>query len=360
MKKILFASLLLAGLCACSSSDDTPEPIIDPVTGPAGSGCFVINQGTQGLSIEGTLGFIDDATSTYTDSLYLHANGVSLGDTPQYGIVYGSKAYIAMSGSNLIHVIDPLTCRSMATIRFTAEQGEQPRSLVGEGGKLYVSLYDGHVARVDTATFAVDASVKVGPNPEIMAAFGGKLYVPNSDGLSMTGFGTTASVIDLASFSVEKTITVPQNPSEFMTDGHDLYMLAKGNYYDVPAAVYRIDPTETKAPEKIIDATYAAIYNGALYSIDAPWNAPAGVYSVTDLSTGTTTPMLSVDGVEATTGIAVNPANGNILVLSCYIGAYGYADYSIPGYINEYVNDGTRLLHRYEVGINPAGVFFKK
>ena len=84
----------------------------------------------------------------------------------------------------------------------------QPRYFAACDGKVFVSYYDGYIARIDTATLEVDAMVKVGRNPEQLAVCNGYLYVANSGGMDLNtalGCDNTVSVVNLSTFTeVEK------------------------------------------------------------------------------------------------------------------------------------------------------------
>lgn len=90
-------------------------------------------------------------------------NKRSLGGTPQDAIVYGSKMYIAIYGSNIIEIVDKNTAKSIKQIVPTSTQGEGPRDIIAANGKVYVSMYDGYVSRIDTLSLTIDATLKVGP-----------------------------------------------------------------------------------------------------------------------------------------------------------------------------------------------------
>ena len=88
---------------------------------------------------------------------FLAQNGRGLGDTAQDMIVYGDKMYIAVYGESTIEVTD-LKAKSIKQVKTEG----QPRYMVSEGGKVYISYYNGYVDRLDTASLEVEAKVKVG------------------------------------------------------------------------------------------------------------------------------------------------------------------------------------------------------
>lgn len=356
MKRLFQILIALGGLSlvACSDNNDEPE-IPNPDAPTVAEGAFVLNQGNYYQQIEGSLSFIDYSTSTSSQNVFLKANGRSLGATPQDAIVYGSKIYLAIYESNVIEIIDRTTYKSQKQISLSQAEGQSPRALVAKDGKVYISMYNGYVSRLDTVSLSIDKTVKVGPNPEIMAIKGDYLYVPNSDGLNWeVGYGTTASVISLNTMTVEKTLTVGLNPCEFLSNGTDLFLLCKGNYADIASQIYQIDSNGNM--KSIADATLVALKDNKVYYINAPFMAPEIEYSVYDLTTGKTSPMLSDDGVESPAGIGVDPISGNIIITS-YNVENGWASYSTDGYAKVYDSTG-KPLKRYDVGVGPCAIFF--
>lgn len=355
MKKfylIPLCAILCAGFTACSDDDDAPK--LNPDSPTVAQGAFILNQGSYYYQIEGSLTAIDYDKKTAGPNVFQNANGRSLGATPQSATVYGNKIYVGVYESNVIEVLDRNTFKSVKQIPLADEEANGPRSLVAKDGKVYVSMYSGYVSRLDTASLAIDKTVKVGPNPEIIAIKGNTLYVPNSDGLNYPNYGTTASIVNLSTFTVEKTITVGLNPTEFHSNGSDLFLLCKGNYNDVPSTVYRIEDNEQLTP--VAEATLVAVKDKKLYYIDAPFYATKFTYAVYDISTGQVSPMLTDEGVDSPAGLGVDPVNGNIVVTS-YELQNGYASYNTDGYAKVYDAVGS-LLNQYTVGVGPVAIFF--
>lgn len=348
---ICVATLMAQALTSCSSDDEpvVDEPLIPAVT----SGAFLLNQGNYSNKIEGSLNLLDFTTSTMTQNVFTTVNGRSLGSTPQCGVIYGSKMYIGMYESNTIEILDLRTCESLKQIRLeNSTNGQQPRSMATDGGKVYISMYDGYVARLDTASMEIDASVKVGPNPEIITIYSGRIYVPNSDGMNwQNGYGTTASIVTLNPFKVESTFEVSLNPYKFFVRGSNLYLLSRGNYGDQQAAVYRIDGEESI---HIADATMAVPYGNDIYLVNAPWGASVS-YSRYNASTEQITPM-SISNIDAPASIGIDPKSGTMLI-SSYTLENGKASYSLPGYVCRYDLSGN-YIDRFDMGVGEAVFMF--
>lgn len=170
----------------------------------------------------------------------------------------------------------------------------QPRYLAAYDGKVYVSYYDGYVARIDTATLEVDAMVKVGRNPEQLAVCDGYLYVANSGGMDYStelGYDKTVSVLELSAFTEVEKIEVVCNPAVVVACDGEVYVASYGNYYDIPSTLQRISPDGTVAVvEECSNMTEFCYSAGRLYgffsSYDENWNATTTYlsYGVADKS----------------------------------------------------------------------------
>ena len=180
-KHLFFAAALfsIAPLfCACNDDDNEIEVPRDPEEDPSSqpdttpeatspteaTGLYVINAGNLSNNVNGTLSFINFEKGTASNNVFFDINKRSLGGTPQDAIVYGSKMYIAIYGSNIIEIVDKNTAKSIKQIVPTSTQGEGPRDIIAANGKVYVSMYDGYVSRIDTLSLTIDATLKTETN----------------------------------------------------------------------------------------------------------------------------------------------------------------------------------------------------
>lgn len=366
-KKLLYAlcCVLSLSVCACSSDDPNPDPDPDPIPNPdpnpqpdpdpdpASLGFFVLNQGNMGYAIEGSLTAFDYASLTALQNVFQNTNNKSLGNTPQTGIAYGSHIYIGVYESNTVEIINRWTFEEQKQISLADAEGQSPRSMVAKDGKVYISMYNGYVSRLDTLTMEIDKTVKVGPNPEIMAIRGNYLYVPNSDGMNYPDYGTTASKIDLSTFTAT-TFEVKLNPGQFVSNGKDLFLLCKGNYGDVASKVYKVGDDDSLT--EIAEATLIDIDDDDLYYINAPWGAETITYKKYDIEDASTEDMLADGGVESPAAIVVDPVTGYIIVTSNSMDN-GWASYGTDGYAKIYNEDG-QLIKQISVGVGPVWAFF--
>lgn len=259
-KNTLFALLLIGvgslGFVSCSDDDD--NKIIDPeVPVSKTTGAYILDQGVYKTSTS-ALVYYDFETKKVSNAFKL-ANNIDLGDSGQDIIKYGSKTYVGMYGSHLIYVLDNDN-KIISTIKSTDESTLQPRSFAAYGGSVYVTLYDGYLAKIDTTTFAIDKKIATGPNPEGVVVHNNKLVVANSGGLQ-AGYNKTISVVE-PDLSSKTDITVDMNPCEVTVDkNNNLYVVARGNYgygdVSVPGVIQSVNVTEKKA---------TTLYSGNVYS----------------------------------------------------------------------------------------------
>ena len=373
MKKYLLGlAVLLMGtavMTSCSDDNDGPETYLQVYS----TGAYVVNSGNMYNKIESSLTAIDYASSTATQNVFKAANGRSLGNTANDGIVYGNKIYLAVDQSNTIEVIDKKTKQSIKQIKTTdllgKAEGAEPRHIIADGGKVYFTTYGGYVAAVDTINFVLADKYKVGSCPEGLVIGGSNLYVANSN---YGKGGGNISCIDLSSKKVEtKNIEGVNNPTGIYYASGLLYVL-DNQYYDASWNAYgenslrTVNFAEGKS-QKVADGNYAVcVTPGATTRMQAahPYfyvlNAPfGGIPSVSVLAAGSTHPqaMTLSEKPVSPCGIFADPLNGHIFVLSYKMGDKGTPDYNGNGYVVEYDSAGQKQ-HEYETGVGSCAMFF--
>ena len=377
MKKYLLGlAVLLMGtavMTSCDPAEDYPETYLQEYS----TGAYVVNSGNMYSNIESSLTAIDYASSTATQGVFRAANGRSLGNTANDGIVYGDKIYLAVDKENTIEVIDKKTKQSIKQIETTEllgnAEGAEPRHIIADGGKVYFTTYGGYVAAVDTTDFALQKKWQVGSYPEGLVIGKGNLYVANSN---YGAGGGNISCINLSNDNVEtKNIEGVNNPTSIYYASNVLYVL-DNQYYDASYNAYGENALRTVeftqgTSQKVADGNYAAcVTTGAATTartsveVVRPYffvlNAPyGGTPSVSVFVAGSTQPQaLTLSEMPVSPcGIFVDPLNGHIFVLSYRLGDSGYADYNGNGYVVEYDSTGQKL-HEYETGVGSCAMFF--
>lgn len=347
------ASVKIVDLKPSDPTPEEPEPTVD------NGGIYFLNSGKMGSNNAG-LSFFSLNTMTMVVDTFMNVNERGLGDTANDMIVYGSKMYIAVYGSNVIEVTD-LSGKSIKQIKSSGDV-LLPRFFTSDAGKVYVSLYDGYVARLDTASLEIEAKVKVGRNPEQLAISNNKLYVANSGGLDYNtpiGYDKTVSVVDLASFEETKKIEVVTNPVNLTTDSQgDVYLVSMGDYGAIPNTFQRIDPkTDEVTTITETNATEMASTGDKLYMIysqyDANWNQVVSYISYDAINEKVISDNFITDGttIAKPYKIGADPVTGYIYVTA--------SDYTNNGDVYAFDASGKKLF-QFEVGLNPVKAVFVK
>ncbi len=360
--KTRFLTMIAAAaltLSACSSTDTPDNPNDIPVKGiPTGAYLLCAGNYDQNNS---TLDFFNPS---YPDELvnkvFESTNNRALGSNATDMAVYGAKMYIVVSTSATLEVTD-LRGRSVKTLRFATETGapQQPRYVAAAGGNIYVSLFDGYVAVVDTTSLEITSRIAVGPNPEQLCAIGNKLYVAESGGYLYPSYNNTVGIIDMASATVSGSITVGTNPNRVAADSKgNLYVLCFGNYEDEPNTLLRLNPADGYKADTV------AIGSQILFAV-APdrvyvYSATQENWVVTDkridtypLDFGSVKPTAFLDNAATPADVyslSANPSTGDLYI--------GLTDYSTYGAFALYAPDGSRKAMMSLSSINPQGAWF--
>jgi len=336
--------LIINSFMSCSKDDPTPDIPSDELH----EGIFFLNSGKIGGN-NSTLDFFDFQDNKMYSGLFSEKNGRKLGDTANDMIIYGEKLYIAVSGSKTVEITS-LDGTSLKQLHFDGD----PRYLVADGAKVYVTLFNGYVARIDTESLEVEQTVKVGRNPEQITAANGKLYVANSGGLdyaSEIGYDKTVSIIDIASFTELKKIEVAANPVCVTIDNDgDVYVASMGNYMDVPASFQRIDSNDNLTVIEGVIASEMASVGDIIYIIssqyDENWNPTIAFISFDTKQEKVLSTNFIEAGSEPANPYKINadPTTAHVFISS--------SDYVNTGDFYEFDADGKRV-NQWETGLNP-------
>lgn len=221
---------------------------------------FVLNEGGMGAN-NASLDFLRLSDGTYVTGAFKKMNpavGAGLGDVGNDIAVRGNEVWIAVNNSGLVEVLSAVDEKEKAVITVPT-----PRNIAFDDRYAYVSSWAGayanygadytisdyknprgQVYRINLDTRKVEGTVEVGYQPEGIACYGGKIYVANSGGIASSlppsySYDNTVSIIDAASFTVERTLEVEVNLKNMYATGDGiLYVSTFGNYWDVHSGLY--------------------------------------------------------------------------------------------------------------------------
>lgn len=371
LKHLLLAVLTMVAIAACRRIPPLPPDGPTPVT-PEDSlenvvGVYVLNESNMGNN-KATLDYFDYATGEYATNIFLLRNPQmtkDLGDVGNDIQIYGSKMYAVINCSNLVEVMDAATATHEGEITIP-----NCRYVVFDKGYAYVSSFAGpvemnpnarrgYVAKIDTATLQIVDTLLVGYQPEQMAVVGNRLFVANSGGYMAPNYDNRVSVINLASFTVEKEIAVGPNLHRVAADSHGrVFVSSRGDYKSAPSQLFVLDA----ASASVIDSIPLAVGNmtivgDTLYALATSYTGGSNTYFRIALTTMEILPECFItDGTEAQIatpyGLAVNPDNGDIFVTDA-------KTYIVPGTVFCFNRQGV-LKWKVIAGEIPAHFAFLK
>lgn len=365
MKKA--ALLLLCGafaFCACQkdsvpSKDATLDGVTVDVSGISTSAqkLFVLNEGGMG-SNNSTLDFLRFKDGKYITGAFKKMNpteAAGLGDVGNDIAVHGNEVWMVINNSGIVEVVSAQDETEIAAITVPT-----PRNIAFDNTYAYVTSWagayvtygadytisdsknpKGQVYRINLSTKKVEGSVEVGYQPEGVAVYNGKVYVANSGGIASQlpptySYDNTVSIIDAATFQVEKTVEVQVNLKNVYSDGKgNIYVTSLGNYFDVHSGLYML---KAGTASKIADyVSVSALCGDTVYCMgtdsEFDWSA-AHIYKAWSVTDGTKKE-LSLSVTEATPyGLAVLDAD------TFFVGDAG--DYFNPGTVTCYYKGSKR------------------
>lgn len=358
MKKILFSLLAaLATMPLLVSCDDFK---IDdngdrPPQGPSSYGAYVLNSGMMD-SNNSELTYFDMLTGAVSANVFSKSNGKGLGDSANDMLVYGSKMYIAVTGSAVVFVTD----LSGKIVKEIALQGETsklaPRQLAADAGKVYVSYREGYIGAIDTVSLEV-RKAQVGPYPEGMACVGNKLYVAITDANNYPNLANKVQVLDKSSLQVIKEIEVGYNPQAFhKVSNGAMYLVCWGDYAANPAVLQKINTStdEVITIEGVEPTSMTVADEGIIYILstgyDENWNQQIKYYKYNSDKERIEDEFISSDLVPDGYCIKWDPVSKYIFI--------GTSDYISNGDVYVLTQEG-RVLHKFDTGaLNPYKICF--
>lgn len=345
-----FINTLCVVLLLASCKKEKPDPV--PNTALT-NGMLVLNEGLFQQNNSG-VSWVSFSDGSVISDYFQVRTGRSLGDTGNDMQRYGGKIYIVVNVSSTVEVLDASTFESQKQILMQANgMAKQPRSIAFSNGRAYVSCYDGFVDVIDTTNLNVVQRIPVGLNPEGLAVSGNYLYVANSGGLNAPSMDSTVSVIDLSTHLETERVTVGLNPGRIIVDSEgDIYVIARGNYANIPSRLVRMDALDHSVQTFGFDASGLAEMGQKFLVSYYDFNSgqsTVGLFS--PLTESMENPnYLDLSQVNTLYGIQYRASNDHIYCLDAM-------NFTNSGYIREYSAAGT-YLNSYHVGLNPSKILF--
>lgn len=289
---------------------------------PTITALYILSEGSMGNN-NSDLAYYTFADNVIQKKFYSQKNSSSLGDTGNDLKIYGSNLYCAVSGPNMseggyIRVIDPKTGINKQIIPISNSKGENdmPRRILPHNGKLFITLYSGELAIIDTLSMSLIKNIKLsGTYSEGLTLYKNKIIIANSG----QGEGNTLSVVSLSDYSEVDVITVPKNPLMVVSSPYGGVFLTTGDLSwssGEKSNLHLID-IERKEIVKTYDikANKMAIYGNNLYTCDTDWTDYSSVVKKINLSTNIATDFITdKTSFYMAYNINVNPLNGDVYI----------------------------------------------
>lgn len=297
---------------SCSTDEETV------LAGKYAQGYLVVNEGVF-LQNNSSVTHISKS-DVVTQEIFKTVTGTALGDNLQSISILGDEAYLMVSNSNKIEVVNRGTFEKKTTI--TGDFGN-PRYMVSVGNdKAYVSTWgnfddiEGKILVLDTKTEQVITTLEAGSGAEniIFDSKTNKVFVANS-------FGTSVSVYTTSTNTLETTIDfAPNSPSQMVVDKNgklwvttkktdfSTYTSPTGNLYKINMATNAIETTVSlNAGSENVGGKLAINPNkDVLY-----YNFSSGIYQLPITATAQASSPIILNNAY---GLSINPANGDIWV----------------------------------------------
>lgn len=242
-------------------------------------GFFVLSEGYMNKN-NGQLLFYDYDAAADKHTANEDLRFAKYAETPNDLIQYGSKMYCAITGvkeePGLLRIVNPKTGATMQEIVLNipdSMSADMPRRLLAHEGKVYVTLYSGGIAEVDTASYEVRSTKLSGTFSEGLCEHNKSLYICNSG----QGEDNSISVVEIASLSEKETITVPYNPVYIVNAGNNELYFNTASVYSGPAlgdpANLHVLNTQTKKVTTTFDLPIEGIALGKnyIYGLGTDW-----------------------------------------------------------------------------------------
>jgi len=347
MKNLFLLTFSLLFLVSCSS-DDSPEPTPNP-TAAYEKGILVTNEGPFNNG-SGTINYISNDYATVEQNIYRKVNGMDLGNIVQSMGFADELAYIVVSNSQKIMIVDRYSFERKDSIK---DGLENPRYFMStSGSKGYVSDWgdpldnsDDYVALMDLRTNTLVSKIPVAFGPERMLSHANKLYVAHQGGYSQNNL---ISVI--SGNSVESTITVGDVPNSMVVIGNNLYVLCGGNPNytgnETPGSIVKIDLSTNQVSQ--IFSFGATQHPSSLTADDNNlyYNLDGNVYKV-DSNT------INLPGTAIIQGsfYTLEGRNGKLYATDA-------GDFASRGSLFIYDLSNNQQIQEFQVGIVPGGIYF--
>lgn len=279
--------IIALSLAACQREDGNG----DDHASPSMRAVYVLNEGNY-MASNATLTRYEPQTKNVIADIFYAANGAAFGDSPTSMSLFEGRAFICISGSGKIYILDPATGRLTGKITglnsprhiefITAEKayvsnlwsnvidivnprteqkigsidigaGNCAERFVRNGAYVYTNCwsYGTKILKIDTSTDRVVGELEVGVQPmTLLADARGKMWTITDGGWegNTTGYEDPAiHSIDIATFSLEQSLPMKRAAAGGMFSAA-MTADAMNLLYVTGGKVFRMPVTQTSLP----------------------------------------------------------------------------------------------------------------
>ncbi|MBQ0016945.1 MAG: hypothetical protein KBT04_08185 [Bacteroidales bacterium] len=265
IKPLIPLLIVACALIACNKEIEEPLTELDQNNPTA----WLLNEGVWNGN-DAELSRVDLQTGDIINNYFETTNHRRLGDVAQDVLCYGSRLYIAMFGSAVIHVIDANSGILTKTIDL---HGNGARYMATHEGKIYVSCYvPNAIAVIDTASLDLETMVSLQDfRPEGIIVCNKQLYVCSAWRYASNGsitYDNKVYQLSLPDLEIQNTYTVGLNPNLIRRlDSNKLAVACWGNYGKEQSSIAIINTTSHNITTIATQATQIDTYKGDIYTI---------------------------------------------------------------------------------------------
>jgi len=342
MKNLVKLLILISFVTSCKKTPDVP-----PQNTTLSGGVFIVDEGNF-MGGNGSLSFYSYDSLKVFNNLFYKANGRPLGDVPNSMIIKDDNAYIVVNNSGKIEVVDQSTLVSRATI--TGLISPLNMLLINDSKAYVSSLYSDSIAIINLSNNTISGHINIRRTSEAMLLYGTKAFVSSWVG------GNEILVIDATNDSVIDSIKVGSEPESMAADRDGMiWVLCDGGYSPHEnAKLVKIDPASRSVVKTLVfpsKNSYPSCLRidglrQNLYYLDNG----VRTLDITSTEIPGTTFIIQQNG-EYLYKLGINPLNGDILVTNA-------VDFSQPGYVSVYTSKGN-LITTQQAGIAPGNMWFR-
>lgn len=212
LKKIHLIFILLS-LISCIREPTAPEQKLLP---SKSSSAVILCEGLWGYNNSTIDKYILDDGIVYNNFFSLSNPGLVLGDIANSITLKGDTAYVAVTGSNSIEILNINNGKSYGRIKLDGNLGPRNLFILNDTLAFFTCIFENSIRVFNPSSFKLtEKKMIVGPAPEGLAGYEAYLFVANSgygDYFSDHPRSSTISVIDAFSFEEKLTLKTGSNP----------------------------------------------------------------------------------------------------------------------------------------------------